>query len=125
MHNVALGGVADMAVTFERVRQAALALEGVEEGSSYGTPGFKVKGVLFLRQHQDMDSLVVRTDFERREEMLAADPETYYITDHYLNYPWILVRLARVHLDAVSDLVRTAWRTALESKKGSGRRRGA
>ncbi len=41
-----------MAVKFEKVRQIALALDGVEEGSSYGTPGFKVKGVLFLRLHQ-------------------------------------------------------------------------
>jgi len=48
-----------MSVKFEKVRQIALALDGVEEGSSYGTPGFKVKDVLFLRLHQDLDALVV------------------------------------------------------------------
>jgi hypothetical protein len=64
-----------------------------------------VKGVLCLRSHQDLDALVVRVDLERREEMIAADPETYFITDHYLNYPWILVRLARDRSDALPDLL--------------------
>jgi hypothetical protein len=36
-------------------------------GTSYGTPAFKVGGV-----HQDLDYLVVRMDFEQREEMMAA-----------------------------------------------------
>jgi hypothetical protein len=117
MHNVALGWVVDMAVKFDKVRQIALALEGVEEGSSYGTPGFKVKGVLFLRLHQDLDALVARVDLERREEMIATDPETYFITDHYLNYPWILVRLARIRSDALPDLIQMAWREARASKR--------
>jgi hypothetical protein len=40
-------------------------------------------------------------DFEQREEMMAADPEVYYITDQYLNYPWMIVRLAQVRRDAL------------------------
>ena len=113
-----------MAVTFETVRQMALSLDNVEEGTSYGTPAFKVGGVLFARLREDLDSLVVRMDFEPREELMAADPETYYITDHYLNYQWILVRLGRVHPDALRDLVRMAWRSAASSKRrvSSGRR---
>ena len=72
---------------------------------------------MFLRLHQDLDALVVRVDLERREEMIAADPETYFITDHYLNYPWILVRLARVRSDALPDLIQMAWREARASKR--------
>ena len=41
------------------------------------------------------------TTFEERDEMIATEPETYYITDHYLNYPWVLVRLAKVRPDAM------------------------
>ena len=110
--------VVDMAVKFEAVRRMALALDNVEEGTSYGTPAFKVGGVLFLRLHQDLDSLVVRMDLERREEMMAADPEAYYITEHYLNYPWMLVRLARVHRDALQDLIATAWRASARKRHG-------
>jgi hypothetical protein len=113
---------ADVPKEFESVRRIALALDNVEEGTSYGTPAFKVGGELFLRMHQDGESLVVRTDFEQREELMAADPETYYITDHYLNYEWILIRLSRVQPDALRDLVRMAWRLASTSKRRSSRR---
>jgi hypothetical protein len=112
-----------MSVTFNTVRRIALALDNVEESTSYGTPAFKVHGVLFLRLHQDLESLVVRMDFEQRAELMAADPGTYYITDHYLNYEWVLVRLARVRPDALRDLIRGAWRSAAASKKRPASRR--
>ena len=51
-------------VTFETVRQLALALTGLDEGTSYGTPAWKVKGKLFARQHQDGESLVISVDFD-------------------------------------------------------------
>jgi hypothetical protein len=112
-----------MSVTFAAVRKFALSLENVEEGTSYGTPGFRVGGVLFLRFHQDGDSLVVRADFEQREELLAADPASYYITDHYVNYEWILVRVARVHTDALRDLIRWAHKSASAEKRRAPRRK--
>jgi hypothetical protein len=105
-----------MAVTFEAVRRMALALDRVEESTSYGTPAFKVRGALMVRLHQDLDALVVRTTFEQRGELMAADAETYYITDHYLNYEWVLVSLARVHPDAMKDLLGMAWRLASAEK---------
>ena len=99
-------------VTFETVRQLALALPGVEEGTSYRTPAWKVKGKLFARQHQDGESLVIATDFADREALMEEDPETFYITDHYLNYPWVLVRLAKLRVDQLPDVLRQAWRRA-------------
>ena len=108
---------------FATVRKIALSLAGAEEGMSYGTPAFKVNGELFTRLHQDGESLVVRMDFDQREALMAHDPQTYYITDHYLNYEWILVRLSRVHPDALRDLLRGAWRSAASRKRGSSRRR--
>jgi hypothetical protein len=90
----------------------ALSLEAVEEGTSYGTPAFRARGTLFARLREDPDSLVVRMEADQREELIAADPDTYYITDHYRNYPWVLVRLSRVHSDALRDLLRMAWRLA-------------
>ena len=107
--------------SFNAVRRIALSLDNVEEGTSYGTPAFKVGGALFVRMHQDGESLVVRTDFEQREELMASDPKTYYITDHYLNYEWVLVSLSRVHPDALRDLMGMAWKLAAASKRRSSR----
>jgi hypothetical protein len=106
-----------MAVTFEDVRKIALSLEKVEEGTSYGTAAFKVGGKLIARLKEDGDSLVVGTTFEEREEMMKDEPGTYYITDHYLNYPMVLVRLSRVHRDALRDLLGRAWRLAAAAKR--------
>jgi hypothetical protein len=110
-------------MTFDSIREMALSLENVEEGTSYGAPAFKVRGVLFVRLREDGESLVVRVDPDDREEMMASDPETYYITDHYRTHPWVLVRLSSIHDDAMRDLLGLARRLALASKRRiSGRR---
>jgi hypothetical protein len=107
-------------MTFDDVRKSALALEHVEEGTSYGTAAFKVRGKLVARLREDGETLVVGMAIDQREELLAADPDTYYLTDHYRNYPWILVRLPRVHPDALRDLLRGAVRLAgIEASRGA------
>jgi hypothetical protein len=106
-------------VTFESVRQIALSLVNVTEGTSYGTPAFFVKRALFARWRPEIDSLVLRVDFERRAAMMEEDPETYYITDHYLNYECVLVRLPRMAPDAMADLLRMAWKAAARARKAT------
>ena len=113
-----------MAMTFEDARKMALSLQGVEESTSYGTAAFKVRAQLIARLKEDGESLVVGTTFEEREEMIAAEPETYYITPHYLNYPWVLVRLRKVHRDAMRDLLKGAVRRAGAGKRRSTKRGG-
>lgn len=97
-------------VTFETVRQLALALPEAEEGTSYGTPAFKVRGKLFVQLHQSGDSIVVKIDPNERALRMGADPATFYITDHYLNHPYMLVRLASVFRDDLRDLLEESWR---------------
>ncbi|HEX9003165.1 MAG TPA: MmcQ/YjbR family DNA-binding protein [Blastocatellia bacterium] len=102
-------------VTFDTVRQLALALPEVEEGTSYGTPAFKVRGKTIARLKEDGESLVVKIDFLRRDILMNAEPETFYITEHYRNYPLVLVRLSSVRVDVLRDLLEQAWR--LEAPK--------
>jgi hypothetical protein len=105
------------AVTYDSVRRLALALPNVEESRSYGTPALKVGGKLFVRLHQDLDKIVLKMPFDRREEMMTADPQTYFITDHYAEYPYILVSLAHVRADALPDLLNIAYRAAASPEK--------
>jgi hypothetical protein len=104
-------------VTYDTIRRLALTLPDTQESTSYGTPAVKVKKQLFVRLHQDLDKIVLRMPFDRREELTAGDPETYFITDHYRDYPWVLVSLANVQPDALRDLLNTAYRAALTAKK--------
>jgi hypothetical protein len=48
--------------------------------------------------------------FDQRDALIAEAPDTYYITDHYVNYPVVLVRLSRVNPDILRDLLNAAWR---------------
>ncbi len=106
-------------VTFETVRDIAGGLPGAVEGISYGTPAFRVGKNLFVRLHQDDESLVVRIDPGERTMRMRVDPETFYITDHYLNYPWILVRLSSVRRDDLRELLEDAWRQCAPARFAS------
>jgi hypothetical protein len=101
-----------MPLTFDEVRQLALALPEVEEGKSYGTPAFKVRGKFLSRLKEDRETLVVRIDMDERDILMAANPETFYITDHYRGYPAMLVRMSTVDPEELRELLEGAWRLA-------------
>jgi hypothetical protein len=113
---------------FDTVREMGLALPDVEEGTVYGSPALKVGGKMFaclaIHRSAEPGSLAVRIDFDQRDELMAADPKTYYLTNHYVNYPVVLVRLTRVHPDALRDLLLMAWRfVSTRGKHRVGRRK--
>ena len=74
----------------------------------------KVRGKMFvcsaINKQAEPNSLVVRMDFAQRNALLEDDPDTYYLKDHYVDYPCVLVRLSKVHPDALRDLVAGAHR---------------
>ncbi|WP_175023046.1 MmcQ/YjbR family DNA-binding protein [Rugamonas rivuli] len=86
-----------------------LALPEVEESTSYGTPALKVKGKLMARLKEDGESVAIRTTWEERERLLMVEPETYYITDHYRDHPWVLIRLPQAHRDGATRRLAQAW----------------
>lgn len=111
-------------ISFDTVRKMGLALPDVEEGTTYGTPALKVRGKMFacIPNHRsaEPDSLAVRIDFDQRDELIAADPKTYYLKDHYVNYPCVLVRLTQIEQDALRDLLLMAWRFVSTSARRRG-----
>jgi hypothetical protein len=117
-----------MKVDFQTVRKAALGLPEVVDSTTYGSPALKVRGALLAciptHKSAEPDSLVVRLGFDRREELIAAAPDIYYLKDHYRSYPVVLVRLTRVHPDALRDLLGMAWRFATTTARGGKRKPG-
>jgi hypothetical protein len=99
-----------LAVTFEHVRHAAEGLPGVEDSTSYGTPALKVRGKLLARLHQSGECLVLRCGLFDREILMQSDPEVFFITDHYRDYPWILVRFSALDVGSLPELLERAWR---------------
>ena len=96
-------------IDFDTVRNIGLALPGVEESTAYGLPALKLRGQLLAcipaNRSAEPNSLVVRMGLDDRAELLAADPDVYYLTPHYEGYNAVLVRLSRVKPDVLRDLL--------------------
>lgn len=114
-----------MAITFGEVTKIALSLENLEQSTSYGTAAFKAGKKLIARLKEDGETLVVATTFEEREAMMDEEPQTYFITEHYRNYPLVLVRLSRVSVDVMRDLLKRALRVASTSPRSTRSKRRA
>jgi hypothetical protein len=101
-------------VNFDTVRKIGLTLPGVEESTAYGQPALKIHGKLLAclpaNRSAEPGSFVVRVDFADRAELLAEAPDVYYLTDHYVDYNAVLVRLARVNPAVLRDLLGMAYK---------------
>ena len=106
-------------LTFETVRQISLELPGVRESTAYGMPALKLKGKLVAavpaNKSVELDSLMVRVSFEDREELLSTDPKVYYLTEHYIGYDAVLVRLSCVKSEVLKDLLGTACKYVIRA----------
>ena len=97
----------DPFIYLEFVRKTLMPLPGVTEKLSYGTPGFFVNKKIISRMKEDGQTLVVQT--YEREKWMEADPGTFFITDHYLNYDYMLVSLKTVSPEDLTKLLTIAW----------------
>ena len=97
----------DVIEFYKKASSVALELPGVITSTSYGTPAFKVNKKMFARLKEDGKTLVVYT--EERNRWMKQDPTTFFITDHYKNYPLMLIDLARVKKKDLQQLLITSW----------------
>jgi hypothetical protein len=114
--------------TFKSVEAIGRTLPDVEVTTTWGKPALKVRGKMFVciasHKSAEPNSLVARMDFPERDALVEDDPNIYYLKEHYLNYPCVVVRLDRIHADALRDLVVSAYRyvsakTAAKSRAGA------
>ena len=123
-----------IAIDFDTVRRIGLTLPGVEDSTMHGVPALKVQGKLLacipVNRSAEPGSLAVRVGFDDRAELLAEQPDVYYVTDHYVAYNMVLVRLSRVGPDVLRDLLGMAHKfvmrtAARRSPARDGQKRGA
>jgi hypothetical protein len=109
---------------FDEVRDIAMTLPDVEDSTIHGAPSLKVRGKLLtcpaIHRSAEPNTLAVRIGFDQRAELMAAEPDVYYVTDHYVNYPTVLVRLSRIHQDSLRDLLSMARLFVISKKKRGG-----
>ena len=111
-------------VDFTVVRKLALELPNVEDVSSPRGVGFKVGGRLLAceatHKSAEPDSLMVRVSVEERARLLADSPLVFYVTEHYVKHPAVLVRLARASRAALRSVLATGWMFVSEKAVNAG-----
>jgi len=92
-------------------RRLLLKLPNVAEGRSYGMPSFLLNGRFLARFRDDDTVLVVQlATISERDVLIELDPRAFFFTEHYRNYPVVLVRLTEVARPLLIDVVTEAWR---------------
>jgi hypothetical protein len=106
--------------TFENARKIALGMTSVVETTSYGTPAFKARGKLFARllppTPERGDVLVVVVDPMAREALVESQPTVFFVTEHYENYPMVLVRLPKIERALLRELLHDARKQVAPAK---------
>ena len=92
-------------------RRLLLQLSDVTEGRSYGLPAFLVNGHFLARFRDDDTVLVLQLkSMAERDVLMQLEPGVFFFTEHYRNYPAVLIRLAEVPPALLADVVTESWR---------------
>lgn len=76
-------------------------------------PTFRVAGKMYLTIPDDETSIAVRCPRLEREELIAAEPEKFWVPPHEAGSAWVRVRLAALEdLDELRDILVDSWRQA-------------
>jgi hypothetical protein len=110
--------------TWDDVRRLALAMPEATEVVSRGRNQWRVKDKLFVWERplrrSDLDALgdaapdgpILGARVEHlvaKEAVIASDPDVFFTTPHFDGYPAVLVRLDRIALDDLDEVVVEAW----------------
>lgn len=97
----------DFALAVERLRKAVTGLAHVTEGTSYGTPGWKV-GKKMLTRLRDPETVVLPCGTEEDKRLLIA-PEICFTVPHYDGYPLVLARMSAISDAELAHRLARAW----------------
>jgi len=104
-------------VTAAQLKKIALSFPEANEKPSYGKPSYFVAKKFFTRLRAEDNSVVFIVDgMDQRDLMLELDPQTYHITDHYKDYPAVLVRMERISTEELQTMLARRWRKIAPKK---------
>ncbi|WP_454787789.1 MmcQ/YjbR family DNA-binding protein [Mycolicibacterium lutetiense] len=99
------------------VRSIALSFPGTAEKERWGHPTFDVAGKMFVTVPDDETSFAVRCPRFDREELIAAEPQKFWVPQHEAASAWVRVRLAGLEdSQELRDILLDSWRQAAPSR---------
>lgn len=92
----------------------------------WGTPCPKINGTGFMSPGREPGSFALMVTRPEKELLFETDPETFWETAHYRNYPMLLVRYGTASRERVELYIQRAWwdlaKTAHRAAAGLGER---
>ena len=93
------------------VRRIALSLPETVEKERWGHPTFDVGGRMFITIPDDQTSFAVRCPRLERAELIAAEPEKFWVPPHEAGSNWVRARLAALDdADELYDILVDSWK---------------
>jgi hypothetical protein len=102
---------------FDLVCAPLFTLKGVEASTSYGTPAVKFKKTLLVRLREDGNAIVIRIDPADRDRLLRDRSDVFFLTDHYIAYPYVLAHLRVLQAEELYALLEPIWRSLQPRRK--------
>lgn len=99
---------------WEQVAAFALTLPGAELSTSYRQPAIKVGDRMFVSTGHEAGSFHVRSPHEEKAVLIETDPDSFWRTPHYANWPGLLVRYGSADAERVRLVIRRAWWDAMK-----------
>ncbi|WP_229698878.1 MmcQ/YjbR family DNA-binding protein [Wenjunlia tyrosinilytica] len=97
----------------EDIRRIALSLPETEEKEAWSMPTFRVAGKMYITVPDDETSFAVRCPRHERTELIAAEPEKFWVPPHEAGSAWVRVRLAALEdLEELRDILVDSWKQA-------------
>ncbi|MFE3329631.1 MmcQ/YjbR family DNA-binding protein [Streptomyces sp. NPDC059176] len=97
----------------EDIRRIALSFPETVEKEAWDIPTFRVAGKMYITIPDDQTSFAVRCPKHERAELIAAEPEKFWVPSHEAGSAWVRVRLAALEdLEELRDILVDSWRQA-------------
>jgi hypothetical protein len=98
-------------MTRDEAEALILSFPEVEEAASYGRPAYKAFGKFFTRFRREDGAVVLGSvPHDERDMLIEIDPDTFFFTDHFRNYPYVLAHLAGLETEQLRGFLTRTWR---------------
>jgi hypothetical protein len=87
-------------------RKVMLSIPGTDERLWFNQPSVFIHDRFLAKAHHKENAVTLQVgSMEMRDMMLEAEPELFYITDHYRKFPFVLVRLSALTAKTLKGLL--------------------
>jgi len=107
-------------------RKIMLSIPGTDERLWFNQPSVFLHDRFLAKTHHKEDAVTLQVgSMEMRDMMLEAEPELFYITDHYRKFPFVLMRLSALTRTVLKEILvgRAAQLAAMPVKKARAKKK--